>query len=221
MPPTPRVVILAAGASERLGQPKATAILAGRTALAHLIDACGDPNPLLITGAHTAEITIALGGESSATDREESGSDSTARGCNKTSPRAELLHHPTWSTGRSGSIACAIRHLPQTDLILTPIDCPLLPAHLFDALRQAWHAAGSPARGWLAPYDTNAERHGHPILIGRALAAELLPLDPDTPLRHIRTLADPLLQLPIDAPEILDNLDTPEDLAALQRRAAE
>ena len=83
----PRVVLLAAGASERLGQPKALVKLAGRTALEHLLDACGDPNPLLITGAHASELTAAIRGEGAG-------------------PRAELLHHPTWSNGRSSSIAC-------------------------------------------------------------------------------------------------------------------
>ena len=39
-----------------------------------------------------------------------------------------------------------------------------------------------------------------------------------SPLRNLRALADPLLEVSVDSPEILDDLDTPEDLARLRAR---
>jgi molybdenum cofactor cytidylyltransferase len=190
----PRVVILAAGASARLGEPKALVDLGGRAALAHLIEACGESTPLVISGAHSSEIAAAF---------EE---------------QAELLEHTGWSAGRTSSIASAVRHLPGYDILLAPVDSPLVPASVFEALRETWQAAGAPARGWLSPRDLSSERHGHPILIGRELAAELLPLAADAPLRSLRALADPLLEVGVDSPEILDNLDTPLDLAQMRAR---
>jgi len=190
----PRVVILAAGASARLGEAKALVDLGGRPALSHLIEACGESTPLVVSGAHSSEIAGLF---------EE---------------QAELLENSGWSAGRTSSIACAVRHLPDRDILLAPVDSPLVPARVFEALREAWQAAGAPVRGWLSPRDLSSERHGHPILIGRELAAELLELATDAPLRSLRALADPLLEVNVDSPEILDNLDTPLDLAQMRAR---
>ena len=89
---------------------------------------------------------------------------------------------------------------------------------MFDALRRAWQEAGAPPRGWLAPLDTTSGQHGHPVLFGGALSSEVLHLDPESPLRELRALADPLLEVPVDSPEILDDLDTPEDLSRMRAR---
>jgi len=187
-----RVVLLAAGASDRLGEPKALVDIDGRSAIEHLLEACGDPTPLVVAGAHTAEILAAVG------------------------PRAEVIDHPDWAAGRTGSVARAVRHLGDTDVILAPVDCPLVPEPVFDALRRAWQEAGAPPHGWLAPLDTTSGRHGHPVLFGSSLAAEVLKLDPASPLRDLRAIADPLLEAAVDSPEILDDLDTPEDLNRLR-----
>jgi len=191
---TPRVVLLTAGASERLGEPKALVDLGGQSAIERLLDACGDPNPLIVAGAHAALITAAVG------------------------TRAEVIDHPDWAAGRTGSVARAARHLGDVDLLLTPLDCPLVPWRVFDALRQTWQEAGAPPYGWLAPLDTASGQHGHPVLFGGSLAARVLELDPASPLRSLRALADPLLDVPVDSPEILDDLDTPEDLLRLRGR---
>lgn len=189
-----RVVLLAAGASERLGEPKALVDLGGVSAIERLLHACGDPNPLIVGGAHAEAIRAVVG------------------------DRAEVIDHPGWATGRTGSVARAASHLKGYDLLLAPVDCPLVPAHVFDALRSAWGEAGSPARGWLAPLDTASGRHGHPVCFGAALAAEVTQLNPEHPLRELRDAATPLLQVEIDCSEVLDDLDTPEDLRRLRER---
>jgi len=194
VPLPPRVVILAAGASERLGEPKALVDLGGRTALAHLLDACGDPSPLVVAGAHSAEIALALGS------------------------RGELLQHPSWAEGRTGSVARAVAHLDRRDILLAPVDSPLVPAAVFDALRGAWAEAGAPSRGWLSPMDTASGKHGHPVLFGHELADQILSFDASEPLRSLRSLAEPLLELALSSPEVLDNLDTQAALALMRER---
>ena len=195
----PRVVILSAGESARLGEAKALVELNGRAALTHLIEACGDPCPLIISGAHSKELASFL--EQEASRRE-----------------IELLEHKEWRAGRTSSIARAIRHAPGQDIILAPVDSPLVPRQVFDALRATWEAAGAPARGWLAPKDRRSQRHGHPIILGRSLLEEVLALKADAPLRSLRALAEPLLEVEVDAPEVLDNLDTPGELTLLRDR---
>jgi CTP:molybdopterin cytidylyltransferase MocA len=199
----PALVVLAAGASTRLGEPKALAELApgpGGTALELLLAAgaaLGDARPLVVTGRDHAAIAARL----------PSG--------------VELAHNSTWSSGRTGSVqlACALR--PARDLCIAPVDVPLVPAAVFAALAAEWRARGAPPRGWLAPCVARdgVQRFGHPVLAGRALLAELKDFPPASPLARLRAAADPLWALPVASAAILDDLDTPADLARLRARA--
>jgi molybdenum cofactor cytidylyltransferase len=196
----PALVLLAAGASRRLGTCKALVDLEGRTPLARLLaaGACLDAAPpLVVAGPDADAIAAAL-----------------PAGC-------ELARNEVWSAGRSGSARLAAELRPGLDLALAPVDVPLVPAEVFAALREAWLAAGSPPHGWLAPRARDAAgvwRHGHPVLLGRALARGLADLPPERPLRSLREAAAPLWSIPVAGLEILDDLDDPEDLERLRRR---
>jgi len=192
-------VLLAAGASRRLGSPKALASLRegpGGTALELLLAAgaaLGDPAPLVVTGADHAAIAARV-------------------------RDVELVRNDSWEAGRSGSVRCAARARPGRDLCLAPVDVPLVPAAVFAALGLAWEQAGCPARGWLAPFlaGTEPRRHGHPVLLGRGLCAGLKDFPPDRPLRALRASARPSWGIAVASAAILDDLDTPEDLARLR-----
>jgi CTP:molybdopterin cytidylyltransferase MocA len=95
---------------------------------------------------------------------------------------------------------------------------PRVPAAVFSALAEAWRAAGAPARGWLAPcVETEAGvRFGHPVVLGRALAAELKDFPPAASLRELRNRASPWLRVLVSSGTILEDLDTPDDLARLR-----
>lgn len=199
----PALVILAGGASQRLGTCKALVEFTGRSVLEHLVDAgrvLVPPPPLVVTGRHDAEIRAAL------------------------PEGAEVVTNPAWERGRTGSVACAVRARARRDLVLAPVDVPRVPPAVFDALAAAWTAHGSPPRGWLAPLYRPPERpaagvYGHPVVLGAELAAEVLEMDPAEPLRVLRRRADPLLAVPVPHPEIGQHLDTPEDLTRLQALA--
>lgn len=201
----PALVLLAAGASTRLGRPKALAPLAegpGGTPLERLLaagSALADPRPLLVTGP----------------DHELLRDFVQARGL-----ALELLHNATWSAGRTGSIACAVRARPARDLCLAPVDVPLVPEAVFAALAGEWRRCGAPPRGWLGPCleQAGVRRFGHPVLIGHALLRDLQDFPPAAPLAGLRARASPLLALPLASPEILDDLDTPADLERLRAR---
>lgn len=197
----PRVVILAAGASRRLGEPKALARIGTQTVLEHLIAAASlfGP-PLVVTGAHHPEI---------------------ARFAEHLQTPLELAENPRWAEGRTGSVAVAARRCPGRALLVAPCDVPLVPRAVFEALRQAWAEAGGPETGWLAPSAPDREgisRPGHPILLGAALARAVHDAPPDRPLRTIRRSADPLWTVPVCSPAIHDDLDEPGDLEALRHR---
>ena len=117
----PLLVILAAGASERLGQCKALVDLGGQTPLERLAragSACD--GGLVVTGAD--HIAIA--------------------------PRIPtgltVVENRDWRAGRTGSVAAAAREAPGRDLLVTPVDTPLVPKEVFEALLLAWSRAGSP-----------------------------------------------------------------------------
>ena len=132
----------------------------------------------------------------------------------------EVARNDAWARGRTGGIQLAVRLRRERDLCLAPVDVPLVPAEVFAALSRAWEEAGAPARGWLAPaVELDGEiRHGHPVVVGRDLLAELAAWPPERPLRELRARAAPLLSAPVGAVEVLDDLDEPADLAALRRR---
>ncbi len=191
----PALVVLAAGASARLGECKALVALTPRTPLELLLENGvvfdGAP-PLVVTGVDHARIQRAL------------------------PPGVAIAFNARWSTGRTSSVQCAHALRVGLDLCIAPVDVPLVPRSVFEALSQAWHAHGSPARGWLAP--RHGDRFGHPIVVGRALLEELAGFEPAEPLRGLRERALPLVSVPVECPEILDDLDCPGDFERLRSR---
>jgi CTP:molybdopterin cytidylyltransferase MocA len=93
---------------------------------------------------------------------------------------------------------------------------------VFAALAAAWRAAGAPERGWLAPCVRTAAgpRYGHPIVLGRGLAATLAEAPADAPLWSLRAAARPLFSAAVESLSVLDDLDGPDDLARLRAKLA-
>lgn len=199
----PSLIVLAAGAATRLGQPKALAQLGPCTALEHLL------NSWESAGESKVRAAVVLGAD-----------------FERIAPRvpapARVLEHTPWALGRTGSVQRAVQEYLHRDLLLASVDTPLVSASTLRTLLRVWRAAGSPARGWLAPATQpdpgRAARPGHPILVGRELLQKALELAPDAPLRHLRALADPLFLEVVQDSAIHDDLDTPEDLNRLRSR---
>ena len=165
-----------------------------------------DPLPLVVSGAEHDAIAAAV-----AELRRTAGL------------RVEVVRNTAWRDGRSGSVRVAQEHRAGRDLCIAPVDVPLVPAAVFDALAGAWQRAGRPATGWLAPStrppgSTAGERFGHPVVVGRELAATLKGLPPDASLRTLRARAAPLLSVAVASIAVLDDLDSPSDLEALRER---
>jgi molybdenum cofactor cytidylyltransferase len=197
-PAKPALAILAAGASRRLGQCKALVEWNGVTTLERLARAGAglDARPaLVVSGAHHELIAA----------RAPAG--------------LEVVLNAAWELGRLGSVRAARDARPGCDLCLAPVDTPLVERDVFEQLARAWQAAGAPAEGWLAPRTLEAApRYGHPVVVGRALLAQLEQLGPGQSLRELRRRAQPLLWVSTASHAILDDLDTPEDLSRLRIR---
>lgn len=197
----PRAIVLCAGASSRLGEPKALAILGGSSVLERLLRAARaiDPEPVVVTGKDHAAISEAARELDCVTIRNES-----------------------WAEGRTGSVLTGSHARAGADLLVMPADVPLVAGHTVRALAAAWREAGAPPLGWLAPRLNDRDgrvRFGHPVVIGRGLCTdELRKMSADAGLKTLRALADPLLSLEVTDAAVLDDLDTPSDLEALRAR---
>jgi CTP:molybdopterin cytidylyltransferase MocA len=125
----PLLVVLAAGAGRRLGEVKALCDLAGRSALEHVLRAglLGDVEAVVVLGAEALRVQERIDG------------------------KVPILINSHWEAGRTGSLRLAAQTYPGRDLLVAPVDVPLVSAQTHELLRRAWVQAGAPPQGWLAP----------------------------------------------------------------------
>ncbi len=189
-------VILAAGASRRLGTPKQLLPLAGRPVLAHVLDTAAGTslNPLLVILGHAAREIQAQVDFSTAT----------------------VLINPAFAEGQSASVKTAVRALPaDVDAVLFLLsDQPLVDPTVIELLIEAYRR--QPAAIVQPRYH---EGRGNPVLIARPLFPELLNLTGDTGARPLLNQYPDRISL-VDVPEFHRpaDLDTWEDYERLQAR---
>lgn len=185
-------IILAAGASTRMGAPKAQLVYRGRTFLRSLIE--------LAEAAQCAPILAVSG--------------ATRLDPAALAPALEV-YNETWPLGQLSSLQVGLAALPAASsgaLVLT-VDRPHLALATLTALAAAH--ADDPAAIWLPAC---RGRRGHPILYPSACFAELRSLAPaDGPRAWLRRQAEAgrCRERPVDDPAIFENIDTPADLQRL------
>lgn len=191
-PPFPGVpaILLAAGASSRMGRPKALLPLAGTPfvdAIAETLRTGGSRPVLVVLGCHEAEI------RRTAKLRD-----------------VAVVSHPGWALGRTSSIQAGLRALPADAeaAVIALVDMPFVrPSTVASLLRV--HRAAPPDVEAVLP--SHGGRRGHPVLLRRALFDRVLVLGPDEPLSAVIRAAR-CLPVPVDDPDIHTDLDAPEDL---------
>jgi molybdenum cofactor cytidylyltransferase len=182
-------IVLAAGASSRLGRPKALLSFDGRTALEIVLGAlreAGVESGVVVVGEHATEIQAAL-------DPQPFG----------------WVQNPDPDAGRLGSLQVGLRAIrADADVLLWPVDRPLAPVDTLRALLDARAARLEPAV--IVP---EAEgRRGHPILIRALLRERLLFAPSDASLRElIRQSRLERCAVPVNDPAMHLDIDTRED----------
>jgi molybdenum cofactor cytidylyltransferase len=185
-------LVLSAGASSRMGTPKAlldagdgrsfVAAIAARAREAGagaVVVVLGPPHAERIRAALPGDLTVAL------------------------NPQPEL--------GMLSSVQAGIRALPAVEAALIwPVDIPGVRATTVGAV-----LAAAPGR---IVIPTHGGRGGHPLAIPAGRFAELLALDPSLGLRAlVQARPDEVVRLPVDDPGVLVDVDTPDDLDKLTR----
>ena len=185
-------IVLAAGASQRFGQPKQLLSWRGKALVRHVVETA-------ITAG--LDPVVVVGGE--ATDQ--------LRLILADLP-AQLVNNPEWEMGQSTSLRAGLMALPQAcgGAVFLLADQPHIPTALVRTLVEV-HAAG------LAPLvaPQAAGRRANPVLFDQQTFPDLLALQGDVGGRVIFSKY-PVSWVPWHDASILLDVDTPEDFLKLQ-----
>jgi nicotine blue oxidoreductase len=195
-------VVLAAGASRRMGAPKAGLRLGDRTLLARVLeglDAAGCAPIVVVAGAHAAAVRAAMPAQ----------------------PMAAMVVNDGAERGQLSSLKVGLRHLlavvpAVTGAVVALVDHPMVASATVGLLIAA-AAEGRPS----IVVPTCGERRGHPIVLMRAVWDEVLATADDASTRVV-VHGDPgrVREVPVGDLGILIDVDTPADLARLVGAAA-
>jgi len=184
-------IVLAAGTSSRMGSPKPLLMVGGRTLLEHVLETVRD--------AHVDDIVVVLGHEASRV-RSQVSFDG-----------ARSVVNPAYADGMSSSIRAGVQAADaRSDGFLIVLgDQPFVDPATIDALMARRN--GSNAKILIPTYEG---RRGNPVLLDRSLSEEVHSITGDQGCRAIfGRHTQGILEVPVDDPGILVDLDTPEQIA--------
>lgn len=189
-------IILAAGASRRMGVRKALLLYQGETFLDRLIG---------LLAAECSPVLVVL---------DPAGDAVRARLSREA--QAQFVVNPDPARGQFSSLQCALRALPEEaeGFLFTPVDHPAVMPATLAALVTAFRGTGAPV---VAPRYQGCG--GHPVCCSRELAAEMLAEPPHSQARAvIRRHAAHIHHLDVEDPGVLEDVDDPIAYARLRRR---
>ena len=180
-------VILAAGASSRMGSPKALLQYRGETFLDRLIRIVGRvADPLIVAlGYHADEIRAGVKG------------------------KAQFVVNPDPERGQLSSLQTALVELPRTaeGFLFIPVDCPAVLESTVLRLADAFIRRGPET---LLVIPRIGDKRGHPVFAAREIAAEILALPTDAQAREVVHRHVPQTKyLDVNDPGILTDVDDP------------
>ena len=185
-------IVLAAGASVRMGRPKAfLPLVPGGTVLGRVLGLLADAgvSPLIVVAREAFAVASAW-----------------------EDPRAadvRVIVNPDPDRGQLSSLVCGIDALAAEApaALMTLVDIPLVQPSTVAALLAAWFRDPAPL---VRPIHEG--RHGHPVIFGRALLDALKRADPAEGAKPtVRSFAWDAVSVPVDDPGVLIDLDTPDE----------
>ena len=184
-------VILSAGASSRMGRPKALLPYREGTFLEHLIQ---------VTRHSRIGVTRVVLGASAEEIRTIAKLDTSL-----------VVVNPRWEQGQLSSICAGIRSLEGIEtegIVLCPVDHPLVSARLVGDLVAQFYLN---TKAIVLPVHNG--RRGHPVIFSSALYGELLTAPADKGARAVvwAHSAD-ILEVPTDEQGVVLNLNDPDML---------
>jgi molybdenum cofactor cytidylyltransferase len=192
-------VVLAAGSSRRMGRPKLTLELGGKSLIERTVEraeSAGLGEIVVVTGPETPSIKQALAGA-----------------------RARLVYNPDHLTGMAGSLRIGLQAVsPETEAVVVLLgDQPFQDHTVIERLVETYRSTGKPI---VVP--RYAGRRGTPVLFERTLFAELTLQEGDQGGRAVIE-ADPGRVATVDFETALPqrDLDTWDDYLAARAELGE
>lgn len=185
-------IVLAAGASSRMGQDKALLRWGKKTFLEHLLAA--------LRNAETDPVRVVLGANADQVQKEIS------------LGAGEAILNPDWQKGMLSSLVAGLNSLPADveAAVVCLVDHPCVSSTLICALCENFRTGGK-----LIAIPTYQGRRGHPVLFSATLFDELRAAPLEVGARHVvRRHADDILELPTEEEGVLLNTN---DRAAYEK----
>lgn len=156
-------IVLAAGSSSRLGQPKQLLELRGRPLLQHAVDA--------VEGAGLRDVVVVLG------HRADDVSAAISMG-----PATRTALNPDYLEGQATSLKVGLAAMvPESQAAVVILgDQPAVIRTTVQAVVDAYEASGGPV-----VQATYGGKPGHPVLFDRALWADLMAIEGDKGAREV------------------------------------
>jgi molybdenum cofactor cytidylyltransferase len=191
-------IVLAAGASTRMGQAKASLPLGqmGETVLSRVVRTLvegGVPEIVVVAGAHIDAVRAAMPLHET---------------------RARVIENTGWQRGQLSSLVSGLDAI-DTPLVeaalVTLVDVPLVQASTVAAVIEAWRRTRAPI---VRP--SEGERHGHPVIFDRSVFADLRSADLNTGAKAVFALhRDRIVNVEVNDAGAFEDIDTPEDYQRL------
>lgn len=192
-------VILAAGSSTRMGKDKALLEWHGKTFLAAAIESL---TPF------TQQVLVVGGANSGALQ-----STVWAKG-------ATLVTNPNPEAGQFSSLQVGLREVlnrGRDAAVVTHVDRPPASPTTIQALQVAFTFHAKSGKWAVVPQ--YGEKHGHPIVIGRDMIEAFLKAPVTGNAREVEHAnQERIVYLPVDDPNVICNVNTPEEYAELTAR---
>ena len=182
-------LILAGGASRRMGTPKALLRIGDETFVDRLVGACSPVvHPVILVLGHDSELV--------------------QRGI-ETRNLVIFAVNPQPERGMLSSLQCGLRALPPTThaVVFTPVDYPDCKGTTVAAIANAFRGVACDV---VIPVYRGVK--GHPVCISRRVIDELLEMPATGEARDVvRRHRDRTVFIEVDDPGITTDVDTPED----------
>jgi molybdenum cofactor cytidylyltransferase len=191
-------LILAAGASSRMGSPKALLLCQGETFLDRLIG---------VLSAHCSPVIVVLGHDAE-----------IIRAGLSRAAQATFVVNENHAAGQLSSLQCGLRAVPEgaAGVLFTPVDHPGVAASTVAAIANRFAQGDS-----LIIVPRYNGRHGHPVCCARALIPEFLALPLNSQARAvIHRHAGQTAYVDVQDPAILWDVDDPASYDRLIRSTA-
>jgi molybdenum cofactor cytidylyltransferase len=183
-------IVLAAGASSRMGRPKALLDFDGKTALQLALHAVrGHADPIVVLGPNHEDIRSRVDLQG-----------------------VRVVLNLDVDSGQTASLKVALALLPPGAgaFFFMPVDYPLVTGEDVARLVQAFRKNTDSGKSIFVP--SHDQKRGHPVLCRRELAEEILSLPPGASARDVMNRVNSRVAYVI-YPEayVLMDMDTPED----------